>query len=196
MKKSPDFGATWTELENVTNTPGGIFPDKQLECGIHLASTGTDDHVGIFFQMADFYTETYPPATGYEDYMNRVYVGVYTNDAGGSGGGDVGTGNEDLAPTKFVLKQNYPNPFNPVTQIQYDIDKSADVTLDLFDIRGVKVKTLFSEHHQAGSHQYTLDGAALASGVYFYTMTANGVSKTQKLVLMKQNYTISKMHYM
>ena len=185
MKKSPDFGATWTELENVTNTPGGIFPDKQLECGIHLASTGTDDHVGIFFQMADFYTETYPPATGYEDYMNRVYVGVYSNDAGGSGGGDVGTGNEDLAPTKFVLKQNYPNPFNPVTQIQYEIDKSTDVSLDLFDIRGVKVKTLLSEHHQAGSHQYTLDGTALASGVYFYTMTANGVSKTQKLVLMK-----------
>ena len=52
---------------------------------------------------------------------------------------------EDLAPPKFVLKQNYPNPFNPVTQIQYDIDKSADVSLDLFDIRGAKVKTLVIE---------------------------------------------------
>lgn len=182
MKKSSDGGASWTELENVTETAGGIYPDKQLEVGIHLASTATDDHVGIFFQMPDFYTETYPPSTGYEDFMNRVYVGVYSND---SGGGTVGTDNDGLSPSRFTLEQNYPNPFNPVTQIKYELEAPGGVALDLFDIRGVKVKTLLNEHRSAGSHEFTLDGSTLASGVYFYSMTANGISKTRKLVLMK-----------
>ena len=115
MRKSVDLGKTWTELENVTNSMGGIFPDKQLEVSVHLANTATDDEVAVFYQMPDFYTETYPPATGYEDFMNRVYVGIYSNDYAG----DVVVGNdvEQLGPTKFTLRQNYPNPFNPVTQI-------------------------------------------------------------------------------
>ena len=184
MAKSTDLGATWTELENVTNTPGGIYPDKSLEVGIHMGSNGTDDEVAVFFQMPDFYTETYPPSTGYEDFMNRVYVGIYSNDAQGEGG-EVGTDHEGLSPTKFTLQQNYPNPFNPITQINFDMDNAGQVVLDLFDIRGVKVRSLFSEHYDAGSHQYTLDGSDLASGVYFYSMTANGINKTRKLVLMK-----------
>ena len=65
------------------------------------------------------------------------------------------------------------------------MDNAGQVVLDLFDIRGVKVRSLFSEHYDAGSHKYTLDGSELASGVYFYSMTANGVNKTRKLVLMK-----------
>ena len=183
MMKSTDFGGTWTDLENVTNTPGGIYPDKHLEVGIHIANTGTDDDVALFFQMPDFYTETYPPSTGYEDFMNRVYVGIYSNDAEGEG--TVGNDIEQLGPTKFTLQQNYPNPFNPVTQIKYDLDRAGDVALDLFDIRGAKIKTLVNEYHSAGSHQFTFDGSEFASGVYFYSMTANGLSKTRKLVLMK-----------
>ena len=183
MKKSTDLGETWTELENVTNTPGGIFPDKHLEVGVHLASTGTDDDVSVFFQMPDFYTETYPPATGYEDFMNRVYVGIYSNDYAGET--TVGNDIENLGPTKFTLQQNYPNPFNPVTNIKYELDRPGEVLLELFDIRGSKIKTLVNEHRVSGSHQYTFDGSQMSSGVYFYSMTANGISKTRKLVLMK-----------
>ena len=65
------------------------------------------------------------------------------------------------------------------------MDKAGDVVLDLFNIRGAKVKTLLSERREAGSHQYTFDGSELASGVYFYSMTANGINQTRKLVLMK-----------
>ena len=65
------------------------------------------------------------------------------------------------------------------------MDRAGDVVLDLFDICGVKVRSLLSEHRDAGSHQYTFDGSELASGVYFYSMTANGINKTRKLVLMK-----------
>ena len=183
MRKSTDLGKTWTDLENVTNSLGGIFPDKQLEVSVHLASTATDDEVAVFYQMPDFYTETYPPATGYEDYMNRVYVGIYSNDAGS--GGTVAVDNENIGPSKFSLEQNYPNPFNPKTQIKFNLNNSGYVALDLFDIRGAKIQSLINEHHEAGSHEFTLDGSSLASGVYFYSLTVNGNTKTRKLALMK-----------
>ena len=185
MRKSVDAGLTWTELENVTNTPGGIYPDKSLEVSLHLAQSGNDNSVGLFYQVPDFYTETLPPSTGYEDYMNRVYVGIYTNDTEGSGGGTVGLDSEKLNPNKFSLKQNYPNPFNPVTQIEFDLAKAGDVALELFDVRGNKVKNLMNERRSAGTHQFTFDGSDLASGVYFYSMTKSGVTQTRKLVLMK-----------
>ena len=183
MRKSTDLGRTWTDLENVTNSLGGIYPDKELEVSVHLASTATDDEVAVFYQMPDFYTETYPPATGYEDFMNRVYVGIYSNDAGS--GGTVSVGDENISPNKFSLKQNYPNPFNPTTQIQFNLSHSGDVVLDLFDIRGAKIKTLVNKYHEAGAHEFTLDGTSLASGVYFYSLTVNGDTKTRKLALMK-----------
>ena len=181
MRKSTDLGRTWTDLENVTNTLGGIFPDKDLEVSVHLASTAKDDEVAVFFQMPDFYTETYPPATGYEDYMNRVYVGIYSTE----GGGTVAVDNENIGPNKFSLEQNYPNPFNPKTKINFNLNKSGDVVLDLFDIRGAKIQSLVNKHHEAGSHEFTLDGSSLASGVYFYSLTLNGNTKTRKLALMK-----------
>jgi hypothetical protein len=138
--------------------------------------------VGVFYQMPDLYTETYPPAAGYEDYMNRVYVGMYSNDAEGA---TVGLDNEAVMPKGFSLEQNYPNPFNPVTQISYEIPSQGNISLELFDIRGVKIKSLFDGLQSAGSHTFTLDASGLASGVYFYSMTSNGINQTRKLVLMK-----------
>jgi flagellar hook assembly protein FlgD len=64
--------------------------------------------------------------------------------------------------------------------------KSAgQVNMELFDIRGAKVKTLINKKQTAGSYEFTFNGSQMASGVYFYSMTANGITKTRKLVLMK-----------
>ena len=181
MRKSTDNGRTWTELENVTQSESGIFPDKSIEVAVHLATTATDNEVGLFFQMPDFYHETLPPAASYEDYLNRVYVGIYSNDAEG---GTVGI-DQNLLPNAFTLMQNYPNPFNPVTHIRFDVAVAGNVMMDLFDIRGAKVKTLLNEVKPAGMHEFTFDGSHLSSGIYFYSMTANNVTQTRKLVLMK-----------
>ena len=150
---------------------------------MHLAQQGTEDEIGVFFQMADFENETYPPATGYEDYLNRVYVGIYSNDFGSDV--TVATGGEFHVPGSFSLRQNYPNPFNPKTHIDYDLNVAGQVVLELYDLRGKLVKTFINEEKPVGAHQFVLDGSQLASGVYFYTMTANGISRTRKLVLMK-----------
>jgi hypothetical protein len=182
MSKSTDLGKTWADIENVTNTPGGIFPNKQLETSVHLPNVAMDDMVAVFYQMPDLYTETYPPAAGYEDYMNRVYVAMYSND---SEGGTVALDENTITPKGFSLEQNYPNPFNPVTNISYEIQHQSDISLDLYDLRGMKVKSLVSGKMPAGSHSFTFDASDMASGVYFYTLSLDNITQTRKLVLMK-----------
>ena len=182
MSKSVDNGRTWTEAENITNTLGSEnFP--QVEYGHHLANIGTDYDIGIFYQMPNFNVETYPPATGYYDYLNYVYVGKYENDLESLS--TIGGENKKIVPSSFVLKQNYPNPFNPITKISFGIDVDSNVKLSLYDVRGGVVETLMNKKTQAGSHDFMLDASHLSSGVYFYTMTINDISQTKKLVLMK-----------
>ena len=150
---------------------------------MHLANIGTDYDMGVFCQIPNFDVETYPPAAGYEDYMNYVYIGRYENDLESLGANK--NDEKDVVPTMFVLKQNYPNPFNPVTKISYSIGMASDVSLKLYDVRGGLVETLLNKRIQSGNHDYVLDASHLPSGVYFYTMSVNGVSDAKKLILMK-----------
>ncbi len=188
MAKSTDNGHHWSEVENVTNTEstgdpaeGGYPSDAALEAGLHMANQGMDETVGVFYQMMDPNVMTITDNTGYEDYKNWVYVGIYENDWEYTGVAI----DEEILPKAFTLKQNYPNPFNPLTQIRYDVNEPGLVTLDLFDIRGAKVKALINKKQTAGSYEFTFNGSQMASGVYFYTMTSNQLSQTRKFVLMK-----------
>ncbi len=89
-------------------------------------------------------------------------------------------------PEKFVLYQNYPNPFNPVTTIKFDLPKSSEVTIKIYDIRGREVKTLFNGHNQAGSYSVNFDAGRFSSGVYFYKIqTGSGFSSIRRMVLCK-----------
>ena len=194
MAKSTDNGHHWSEVENVTNTPttGETFTnmfgypiEAALESGVHLANQGMDESVGVFYQMMDPNVVTIPDAGyGYESHKMSVYVGIYENEWEYEDTTSVGI-DKDLTPKDFTLNQNYPNPFNPITQIQYEMKSAGQVNMELFDIRGAKVRTLINENKPAGSYEFTFDGPQLSSGVYFYSMTANGITKTRKLVLMK-----------
>ena len=113
---------------------------------------------------------------------------------------------EDQKPSTFILLQNYPNPFNPVTKIHYVVGgrqtKAADsgrwtadgsftpVTLKIYNILGQKVRTLVDEPKRAGSHEVIWDGRDdqgkdVASGIYFYQLTAGDYKKTKKMVLIR-----------
>ncbi|MBS1553037.1 MAG: T9SS type A sorting domain-containing protein [Bacteroidetes bacterium] len=87
----------------------------------------------------------------------------------------------------FELYQNYPNPFNPFTKIVYDLKSNiqSNVKLSVFDILGNEVVTLVNEKQSAGRHEAELDGSSLASGIYFYKLTAGKFSDTKKLILLK-----------
>ena len=88
------------------------------------------------------------------------------------------------------LEQNYPNPFNPATTIAFELDRGADVTLRVFDVRGGAVRTLASGTHDAGRHEATWNGTndagrAVASGVYFYRLDVGPTTTTKRMVLLK-----------
>jgi len=94
------------------------------------------------------------------------------------------TSNSSIVPSEYFLCQNYPNPFNPETMIKYDIPKDAVVKVKVYDILGKQVFGL-DEFKKAGSYELKFDGTNLASGIFFYSVEANGFKETKKMVLLK-----------
>ncbi len=88
-------------------------------------------------------------------------------------------------PSSTELQQNYPNPFNPVTNISYRLSESGFITLKVFDNSGREVKTLVNEYREAGYYKSVFDGNGLASGIYFYKLTADNFNQTKKLSFVK-----------
>lgn len=91
----------------------------------------------------------------------------------------------NIVPDKFELHQNYPNPFNPVTNIKFDINKSTDVRLNVYDALGRKISSLINEKLQSGSYNVLFDGSNFASGVYFYKLDAGVFVQTKRMILLK-----------
>jgi N-acetylneuraminic acid mutarotase len=85
----------------------------------------------------------------------------------------------------FNLSQNYPNPFNPITLINYDLYRSSNVKLVVYNILGVVVKKLVDSFQTSGSYSVKFDGNDLPSGIYFYRLSAKDYKITKKMVLLK-----------
>ena len=93
--------------------------------------------------------------------------------------------NNSNVPDKFSLSQNYPNPFNPITNIKYQIPKSSNVELAVFDITGKEVETLVNENKNAGSYEVNYNASKLVSGIYVYRLTAGDYREIKKMALIK-----------
>ncbi|NBC27512.1 MAG: T9SS type A sorting domain-containing protein [Bacteroidetes bacterium] len=93
------------------------------------------------------------------------------------------TGTE--VPDQVSLKQNFPNPFNPSTRIQFTLDRSTDVTLEVFNIAGQRVARLVQGTLNAGQHERTFNAGGLSSGVYIYRLQTQTESITRQMVLIK-----------
>ena len=87
----------------------------------------------------------------------------------------------------FSLKQNYPNPFNPVTNISFELERSAVVSLKVYDVSGAEVETLINnETMKAGSTTMLYNAEKLSSGIYFYSLYIDGQkADTRKMMLVK-----------
>ena len=100
-----------------------------------------------------------------------------------------------LIPEETALLANYPNPFNPETWIPYQLAESAEVTLTIYDMNGQMVRHLAVEHQAAGMYQSRSRaaywdgrnqvGELVASGLYFYTLTAGEFSATRRMLILK-----------
>lgn len=118
-------------------------------------------------------------------------VDVHGNEGDATGPTSVSAAGDPRTPEKYELYQNVPNPFNPVTTIGYDVPEGGGrVTLRVYDTAGRLVRTLIDAVQTAGAKQITwggLDGrgSPVATGVYFYRMSAPGFEVTRKMVLLK-----------
>lgn len=93
-------------------------------------------------------------------------------------------------PITFNLAQNYPNPFNPSTTINFTLPVDAKVIVKVFDILGKEVFQVVNDNLKAGNHLYPVSFRKAASGVYIYTIEANGIDgkifkSSKKMTLMK-----------
>lgn len=91
----------------------------------------------------------------------------------------------DDAPVKIALDQNYPNPFNPATTISYTLREAENIRLEVFNIQGQKIATLFEGRQQAGEHDVPFDASNLSSGVYMYRLQTASQILTRQMVLIK-----------
>jgi hypothetical protein len=88
-------------------------------------------------------------------------------------------------PGTIVLEQNYPNPFNPATTIRFILPADSWVHLNLVDILGRTVVRLIDKQLGAGSHSVRFELHSLPSGVYVYTLRANGATATRRMLLIR-----------
>jgi len=88
-------------------------------------------------------------------------------------------------PTSYVLKQNYPNPFNPTTHIKFGMPQAGDVVLEVYNLLGQKIVTLFEGYKAAGYHIVDFDASNLPTGMYFYRIQSDKFQSVKKMMLVK-----------
>ncbi len=173
--------ATWGDLSNVSNdilifktsvpaaapifgvnSPGSFFWCNVSDNGSTVIAGGKRVHARTFGNGGEAYN-----------------IFIDTSDT------PLSIGNSNGVPASFKLHQNYPNPFNPVTQINYDIPKDANVKISVFDVLGRDVITLVDKHQKSGRYAVMFDAKELPSGIYFYKIISGGFTDTKKLVLIK-----------
>ncbi len=98
-------------------------------------------------------------------------------------------------PNRTVLMQNYPNPFNPETWIPFQLQDSAQVTIQIYDAKGSLVRTLNLGQQSAGFYRNRANaaywdgrndaGEKVASGIYFYQLRAGDFSDTRRMLILK-----------
>jgi photosystem II stability/assembly factor-like uncharacterized protein len=90
-----------------------------------------------------------------------------------------------LQSLDYTLYQNYPNPFNPVTIIKYEVPQISNVKIEVFDVLGRVVKVLVDEEKSVGRYEDQFNGSSVASGLYYYRITAGDFIQTKKMMLIK-----------
>ena len=201
----------WHEFDVRAEVPAGAV---NMNVGVAYYQVSGNDHGSVYFDEVNWYSPQM--TTGlflpYEDVAMDAYEAGVTDitwewDVWSFDGFELtpsqsgprqlhvnvanllGIENASL-PKEFALHNNYPNPFNPVTNITYDIPEATDVTLEIYNVMGQRVRTLAQGNHEPGRYQIVWSatndiGQALSSGMYIYRIQAGDFVSVKKLVLMK-----------
>jgi len=205
---------TWTELTPAVSPGGRWFATHVYDATNHRATifggnTGSavTNEVWVFDLYSELWTQLFP--TGTAPTAREGAAGIYdaANDRLIVFGGNDGARNNEvwslenlsdsptaaearLPNTGARLGQNYPNPFNPTTVIGYELPNSGLVSLRVYDVRGLLVRTLVEENRGTGPQEVMWDGrdnngATVASGVYVYRLRFGNELLSRKLLLLK-----------
>ncbi len=156
----------WQEAKHITNGTGGLN-------NIQISAEAR------YIKMLGIHRAT---QWGYSIYEFEVFPfdTTDTNEVAGN----------LISPSKYSIENNFPNPFNPTTTIRYHIAEAGNVKIDVFNISGQLISTLVNSYHNPGDYFIMWDGRnsngnVVASGTYFYRLTAGGFSQTKKMVFLK-----------
>ena len=156
------------------------------------------DHL-VFYRFTPS-TIYYPPidiiaSDQFGDYPivvdSSIWLGVPSEKLYWEASTSVGEAEDEAPATSYALYQNVPNPFNPTTVIRFHVPSGGgDVTLKIYDVQGELVRTLVDGPRSEGTnqavwHAQDSKGKRVASGVYFYRMTAPGFDMTRKMLLLQ-----------
>lgn len=104
--------------------------------------------------------------------------------------GDGTSAPESVIPLPFILSQNHPNPFNPDTTISFALQSTGNVVLEIYNLKGQKVKTLVNGTLASGDHKYEWNGSdekgdRVSSGIYLYRLNVQDRTESKKMMLLK-----------
>ena len=182
---SPDGGQTWGEPFFVAGNPNESDAFPNITERFFWNTTDDSAYLDILYLydpdpgVSLFASNNGPAETIW--YYERVSVDKDTMLKGTTAIGDGIAGKVD----NFKLEQNYPNPFNPSTTIKFNLPRSTEVRLEVFNTLGQKVSTLVNGRLNAGDHEVEFGASNFSSGIYFYRLTANDINQIRKMVLMK-----------
>ncbi len=92
----------------------------------------------------------------------------------------------NTSPENYILYQNYPNPFNPSTKIKYELRKTSNVSIIIFDILGKEISSLINKIQTKGKYEKEYDASGLTSGIYFYSLIIDNINvDTKKMILLR-----------
>jgi len=166
-----------------------VYPNNQQRCLVYKTINGGTNWG---YQIPD--TSFHIPQLFNVSFINNLTGWAFFNDAldiHTTGGGDTtiitGINNHNASTiSNFELMQNYPNPFNSISNIKYKISKISYIKIKIFDINGKEIIDLINKKQNEGDYEVKFDGSKLSSGIYFYSLYANGVRvDTKKMILLK-----------
>lgn len=191
------------DLSNIVSGTGNIifkYGFKIYQAGeimqVHYRVSPSDDWVMLQnLPESDSFTELVIPVPDemlvetaqigflYDDNSNWGWYGGF-DDVIIEGVDETSIGDENLAEN-IELYQNYPNPFNPSTTIKFNLKNDTNVKLTVMNAKGELVKEIVNGSLAAGAHKINFNADSYNSGIYFYKLEANGISKTKKMLLVK-----------
>ena len=180
----------FTATRNINDGAGTYVQKPAADDYLHQAADSSQWAEGIKYDPDN--DSSYFASLGVHEHWDNEIDKRYSRDLGTGDGIELikvmdytDVKEETNMPSDYYLSQNYPNPFNPSTKIKYSIPTGSKVVIKVYDAIGKEIETIENSDRLAGTFVITFDAKHLASGVYYYRITAGNYTTTKKFVLLK-----------